>query len=82
MMKWEGDRRKRSWLTLRSCDRIFLWRLRETRKYLRNNSRSLGPNCSPGPPDYDVGMLTAVQQHSVTLGRPVSGFQTSCVYRH
>jgi hypothetical protein len=44
---------------------IFLDGLRKTSKTLSQDSRSLGRNLDPGPPEYEAGVLTTRQQGSV-----------------
>jgi hypothetical protein len=46
-------------LILRYCSGIRLERLRKTTKN-RHNSRSPGRDLNPGPPEYEVGMLTTL----------------------
>jgi hypothetical protein len=57
-MQWNGYGRKRSWPNLKYCPGICLERLRKTTKNLSQDSRSPGRGFHPGPPEYEVGVLT------------------------
>jgi hypothetical protein len=58
MMNWKGYGTKQSWPNLRYYPNIFLEGLRKLQKNLSQNSRSLGRNFKPGPPEYEAVMLS------------------------
>jgi hypothetical protein len=65
MMNWKGFERKRSWPNLRLYPGIFLEGLRKTMKNLRQDIRSPSRDLSPGPPEYEVRVLTARPRLSI-----------------
>jgi hypothetical protein len=54
-----------SGLILRYYPGVFLEGLRNTTKDLSQGSRSPGRDLKPGPPQYEVGLLTTGPLHSV-----------------
>jgi hypothetical protein len=57
-MNSKGYGKKRSWPNLRYCPGICLDGLRKTTKKLSQDSKSVGRDLNPGPPDYKTGVLT------------------------
>jgi hypothetical protein len=58
-MNWKGYGRKQLWSNLRSCSGICLEGLRKTTEALGQDSQSPGWDLNPGPPKYEVGVLTS-----------------------
>jgi hypothetical protein len=57
-MMMERCGRKRSWINLRYYAGICLEVLEKTTKTLSQNRRSTGRDLNPGPPEYEVRVLT------------------------
>jgi hypothetical protein len=62
IMNWKGYGRKWSCTNLRHYPGICLERLRKTTKILSQDSRSLGQDLNPGPPEYEPGVLITWSQ--------------------
>jgi hypothetical protein len=66
-MNWKGDGRKRLWTNLSYYPCINLEGLRKTIKSLNQENRFPSRDLSPGPPEYEAGVLTTRPLHSITL---------------
>jgi hypothetical protein len=53
-MNWKGCERKRSWSNLRYFPGIFVEGPRKATQNLSQDSRSLGIDLNPGPPEYEA----------------------------
>jgi hypothetical protein len=67
MMNWEGCGSKRSLPNLRHYPSIRLEGLRKITKDMSQDGRSQDRYLKPGPPEYEVGMLTSRPRPSVLL---------------
>jgi hypothetical protein len=76
-MNWNKCRRKRSWPNFKVYPGICPERLGETTNNHSHDSRSVGRNLNPGPPEYKAGVLTTRPRRStfriLQFQRPLRG---------